>query len=726
MRRIFRRIRDRFLGILRLEIAEHRQFTQGHLERIENFLDNHTALLNQQTIVLERLGSKLQLLEILARPAGMIGQPDITAVGVTGDATPVTDTAPAFAAILDRMAEVSTALEDLRSERGRDMLLARLPASGAGEPLVSDATTLTSLVEMQAGAIDGLTVILQDVRSQFESMTAVVAAANVDTMKSRIDTLFGHVSNVENALSNIATLVSEQHRSLAIVDAIKASLDTKVDFAGSVASIEGIQTSLATLASEQRQSKTAIDGIKAWADTWPATGTTANDMDAAPANTDRLAGMIESQGGTIDGIAVLLQEVRSNLEGSARTTDDSDAHLLSDRVETLIGHVANVENALSNIATLVSEQHRSLAIVDEIRASLDAKADFAVSNAKSFDGIDAAIQGVRSILEEGVRVRPDGSLGTLKSRVETLFGHVANVENGMNNIASLVSQQHAATLGRPSDSATAGRQFLAINAMVERLRRPLESRGSEARGSSYHPAKPRPFDAYVAAMEKLGPNAFPIWAKLFRNSEMSYTSDPVASCSTWGNLYAEAFRDFCSLYLQGRVLDIGCGPNGRPLYLNGYPSNCISVIEPLPMRTKVDFEVVRGFAEFLPWPVGSFHTVIASSSLDHTLSLEKALSEVHSMLVPGGSFLVWIASIPGAPRYNPSALHLQAFDEFHLFHIDAAWFEPMMSGRFAIAEKLTFPAGSYDHVFYRFVKISGEDTVSQAARTGRTGQPALG
>ena len=136
--------------------------------------------------------------------------------------------------------------------------------------------------------------------------------------------------------------------------------------------------------------------------------------------------------------------------------------------------------------------------------------------------------------------------------------------------------------------------------------------------------------------------------------------------------------------------------------MQGYPPAFISAIEPLELQEKAAIEVVRGFAEFLPWPGQSFHTVVASTSLDHMLSLPKALEEIRRVLVPGGRCLVWIGSIPGSPKPLSESKKMTPIDGYHLYHIDAAWFEPMMSEHFSIEERMEFDAGSFSHIFYRF------------------------
>jgi len=82
------------------------------------------------------------------------------------------------------------------------------------------------------------------------------------------------------------------------------------------------------------------------------------------------------------------------------------------------------------------------------------------------------------------------------------------------------------------------------------------------------------------------------------------------------------------LHILGKVLDVGCGPYAIPLYLQDYPTQLISSIDPLEPFETHPFEFVRGFAEFLPWNDSTFDVVIAATTLDHVIALDVALSEI--------------------------------------------------------------------------------------------------
>jgi SAM-dependent methyltransferase len=241
-------------------------------------------------------------------------------------------------------------------------------------------------------------------------------------------------------------------------------------------------------------------------------------------------------------------------------------------------------------------------------------------------------------------------------------------------------------------------QPLAIVAMEDRRKNPLASRGYNPK--NYAPAKAENFDDQLQRLQSLEPRAFPLWLECFQRGSAEYDRARNLNCSTWGHRYAEAFRNFCTLFLYGRVLDVGCGPYGKPVYLEDYPSQFISAVEPLPMKEKVDFEVVRGFAESLPWADQSFNVIIIATSLDHVISLDKALDEIKRVMVNNGSVLLWVGVVSGAPVYDPK--NPEQFDEHHLFHFDEAWLNPLLLRYFYIEEKLSF----LNNLFYRLTKKS--------------------
>lgn len=234
-----------------------------------------------------------------------------------------------------------------------------------------------------------------------------------------------------------------------------------------------------------------------------------------------------------------------------------------------------------------------------------------------------------------------------------------------------------------------------LTARAERLRR---ERDHADIGEAH--ARHLPFEDALRRLEALNPRLYPIWSKLFENGARAYAEDHTGSCSHREHRYALLFGAYTEIYGHGRILDIGCGPRGLPSYLATRRPALVYGLEPLPLLEQPSFAVARGFNEFLPWDDAQFDTVVSGTSLDHVLSLEASLAEVSRVLKPDGRYLVWLASIAGAPAFDERSPDAQAIDDFHLFHFDRAWIEPIFERHFEIVDVTTLPQPGFDHVFY--------------------------
>jgi SAM-dependent methyltransferase len=204
--------------------------------------------------------------------------------------------------------------------------------------------------------------------------------------------------------------------------------------------------------------------------------------------------------------------------------------------------------------------------------------------------------------------------------------------------------------------------------------------------------------AYQAGLERLRqlcPHAYSVWHPLLEVNKQAYDGLPVHSCSVAGHDIGEYFGYFARPYLNGRVLDIGCGPQPVPNYLADYPAELISGIDPLEPAAPHPFDFVCGVAEYLPWRDGTFGAVIAATSLDHVLVPDLAFQEVVRVLAPGGNFLTWVAFVRGAARYDPFDAAIKPIDAYHLFHFSQEFFEDIVSKRFRIMERTSYDGESY-------------------------------
>jgi ubiquinone/menaquinone biosynthesis C-methylase UbiE len=112
--------------------------------------------------------------------------------------------------------------------------------------------------------------------------------------------------------------------------------------------------------------------------------------------------------------------------------------------------------------------------------------------------------------------------------------------------------------------------------------------------------------------------------------------------------------------LHGRVLELGAG-NG--MNFPHYPATVSEVValEPEPYlrgrahaaaaQVSVHVEVVEGDADALPFPDGTFDAAVASLVLCTVPDQDRALSELHRVIRPGGELRFYEHVIAKAPRY---------------------------------------------------------------------------
>ena len=216
------------------------------------------------------------------------------------------------------------------------------------------------------------------------------------------------------------------------------------------------------------------------------------------------------------------------------------------------------------------------------------------------------------------------------------------------------------------------------------------------------------FSKYLERFKNLYPHLYDVWASVnFGESVDAYREHPESSCAVGRRFNAQLFAGFAAPYLQGRILDIGCGPYAVPNYLEGYPIDCISGIDPLEPFESHPFEFVQGFAEFLPWQDDAFDVLIAATSLDHVISLDLAFSEIRRVLKPGGLLLVWDWFGDNYQPYRPEIQAPKLIDKYHLFNFSEKWFEELISSHFTIVEKACY-SGEWKHDFHYCLKLNSK------------------
>jgi len=143
-----------------------------------------------------------------------------------------------------------------------------------------------------------------------------------------------------------------------------------------------------------------------------------------------------------------------------------------------------------------------------------------------------------------------------------------------------------------------------------------------------------------------------LWEALQANGEQAYDIDPPSSLSVGDRDDVRAFARFAQL--DGRVLDVGCGPQALPSYAAGMPGELVG-IDPLAGEQPRDFAFVKGIAEYLPFADATFDRVLFATSLDHVLAPALALAEARRVTARGGAVIVWFGEQAAAPSLRARA-----------------------------------------------------------------------
>ena len=290
--------------------------------------------------------------------------------------------------------------------------------------------------------------------------------------------------------------------------------------------------------------------------------------------------------------------------------------------------------------------------------------------------------------------------------LKTLGTNLESVQQLGTSIESVQQEKNTILNAEYSDLK---QRYLAIESIQESLsiaiglnckRTTLLSQKENIEQQAPYLQSPLAFEQQLKKLQELEPNAFDLWWQCFLNGEQEYARSVEGNLSYGVHPGASAFHTFVSPFLDGNVLDIGCGPQLLPTYLHSAikrENTHLFGIDPL--YAEHPFEFYRGFSEFLPWQEDCFDAVICGTSLDHCLSLSRTLEEIKRVLKPGGKLLVWVGFIPGAKIYDPKSPELCALDKYHLFHFDSPWFESLMADYFKFIAMVNHDSASSFYVF---------------------------
>lgn len=229
--------------------------------------------------------------------------------------------------------------------------------------------------------------------------------------------------------------------------------------------------------------------------------------------------------------------------------------------------------------------------------------------------------------------------------------------------------------------------------------------GDRATFPDVAPPRALGWDDQLAELRRRAPKNFDLWLERFETGRIEYEKRLPTSLSTIDHGEAFQFRSFVAIHGRGRMLDVGVGPLAKPSYLLDHPDRLLAGVDPLAPYEEHPFPFARAAGEFLPWPDGSFETVISGTSIDHVYLLDTAIDEAARVLTPGGKFLVWASIYPATTPYDPYSGAVEAIDEFHLFHPGENWFPQAIERRFRLVERYDAWTAGYANAFLAYQKL---------------------
>lgn len=328
-------------------------------------------------------------------------------------------------------------------------------------------------------------------------------------------------------------------------------------------------------------------------------------------------------------------------------------------------------------------------------------------SAQSVDSLAIDIANLRNLLENQI-----GGLIQIASAGHQNSATALNALNGLQNSIDGLSQRIDGSMMRLAhlDQTSTGQALDAMQVQMQLMLRVAHRQAADLANPKPSPAPvlaPQPFDlaAQLAALQDAAPLNFARWKLLFDAGAAQYKNLSASDLSTSANYAALLFSLFVQAHAEGRVLDVGCGPLAVPAYLSGIAHRRIAAIDPLGADQPHPFVFAQSAAEYLPWPDGSFETVVAATSIDHVYLLDQSLAEMARVLTPGGRLLLWTGIFAETAPYDPYTAEISPPDAYHLFHPGENWFPDYVARYFRLDERLEYMRIGYSGAFLCYTKV---------------------
>jgi SAM-dependent methyltransferase len=525
---------------------------------------------------------------------------------------------------------------------------------------------------------------IADYLAKFKSLEAEHASAQ-GRHQSGIEALGAMATSHEANLKVLETRLGEAIARIDVSVQTSESLDGKSNLLSQA--LETLAASLATLRTQVEQSDARLTAVATTADALNAT------TEALTVQSDRLGQRLDHFVSDSDAkaasIATTFAEIKETL------------HQALARVGELENEAGKSE-ALSQVAGLLE---RSAALEIQV-ANINQTADSASSGLADL----SQRMAVLSTMELNIKYLLDQSIiinNVVNSAEVQAVGFAATVAEVNSRLDYFLGQ-----VGTMSLDIFKMRNALGIKlnetiegySVVDRLQNvTLYARAAAAdlqvrAGLQAKPYQPKRTPAISVEeiwreFAKRAPLNIDLFKDAFDTGAASYVGFPSGSCSIAGAPLAHEFARFIAPYLvnSGATLDIGCGPQEKPIYLEIAHPDSLHGVDILAPYEPHSFPFVQTAGEFLPWEDESFDLLVSGGALDHYYLLDLGMEEAWRILKPGGHYVGNITLFDDAPPYDPYSAKMEAYDSEHLYHINMAWFEPFMRERgFELVELMVF------------------------------------